>query len=235
MKIKKIDLIFILLILIISFVSLDFLVNESHRELIENISKFPPFQNLWSGLLITFLVCLIGNLLPIPTPYTFVVCYSALPFLNLNLLIPLLVGFTASLGCLIGELGGYMVGRAASTIISDENVEKLSRYQKFLIEHPNFAPFMIFLAALTPINDDFITIPLGLLKYSLRKTVFWCWLGKLGLMLIFAYNTLGICTLLGGENWILSIVTLYAIVIFIYVMFKIDLLALLNRMFKKEN
>ena len=234
MKINKIDLAFILLILSISVISIDFLFNESHREIIENISKFPPFQNIWSGLVITFLVCLIGNLLPIPTPYTFVVCYSALPFLNLNLLIPLLVGFIASLGCLIGELGGYGIGRAASTIISDESIEKLSQYQKFLIEHPNFAPFMIFLAALTPINDDFITIPLGLLKYSFKKTIFWCWLGKLGLMLIFAYNTLGICNLLGGESWLLSIITLYAIIIFIYVMLKVDLLALLNRIFKKE-
>jgi len=234
MKIKKIDLVFILLISIISIISLDFLVNESHREIIENISKFPPFQNIWSGLLITFLVCLIGNLLPIPTPYTFVVCYSVLPFLSLNLLIPLLVGFIASLGCLIGELGGYGVGRAASTIISNENIEKLSRYQNFLIEHPNFAPFMIFLAALTPINDDFITVPLGLLKYSFKKTVFWCWLGKFGLMLIFAYNTLGICNLLGGESWLLSIITLYGIVILIYVMIKVDVLVILNRIFKKE-
>lgn len=234
MKIKKIDLVFIILISIVSLISLDFLINESHRELIENISKFPPFQNIWSGLLITFLVCLIGNLLPIPTPYTFVVCYSALPFLSLNFLIPLLVGFIASLGCLIGELGGYVVGRAASTIISDDNVKKLSRYQRFLLEHPKFAPFMIFLAAFTPINDDFITIPLGLLRYSLKRTVFWCWLGKFGLMLIFAYNTLGICGLLGGESWILSVITLFAITIFIYLMLKVDLITLYEKLFKKK-
>ena len=233
-KIHKIDLVFILLISIISVISLDFLVNESHREIIENISKFPPFQNIWSGLIITFLVCLIGNLLPIPTPYTFVVCYSALPFLNLNFFIPLLVGFIASLGCLIGELGGYLVGRVASTMISEDNTGKLSRYQKFLIAHPKFAPFMIFLAALTPINDDFITVPLGLLRYSLKRTVFWCWLGKFGLMLIFAYNTVGICSLLGGENWILSIITLFIITIFIYLMIKIDFITLYERIFKKK-
>ena len=234
MKFKKIDYIFILLIAIISIVSIDFLINKSHRVLIEDISKFPPFQNLFSGLLITFVVCLIGNLLPFPTPYTFVVCYSALPFLSLNLLIPLLVGFIASLGCLIGEMGGYLTGRAASSMISEKSLEKLSLYQKILINHPKLAPSLVFIAALTPINDDMITVPLGILKYSFKKTVFWCWLGKLGLMLIFAYNTFNICSLLGGENWILSILTIYVITIFVYLMIKIDLIELYKKIFRKK-
>jgi membrane protein YqaA with SNARE-associated domain len=233
MKLKKIDYVFILLIAIISIVSIDFLINKSHRVLIENVSKFPPFQNLYSGLLITFFVCLIGNLLPFPTPYTFVVCYSSLPFLSLNPLIPLLVGFIASLGCLIGEMGGYLTGRAASTMISEKSLVKLSRYQKILINHPKLAPSLVFIAALTPINDDMITVPLGILKYSFKKTVFWCWLGKLGLMLIFAYNLFSICSLLGGENWILSILTIYAITIFVYLMIKIDLIELYNKIFNK--
>jgi len=233
MKFKKIDYIFILLIAIISIVSIDFLINKSHRVLIEDISKFPPFQNLFSGLLITFVVCLIGNLLPFPTPYTFVVCYSALPFLSLNLLIPLLVGFIASLGCLIGEMGGYLTGRAASSMISEKSLEKLSLYQKILINHPKLAPSLVFIAALTPINDDMITVPLGILKYSFKKTVFWCWLGKLGLMLIFAYNLFSICSLVGGENWFLSILTIYAITIFVYLMIKIDLIELYNKIFNK--
>jgi membrane protein YqaA with SNARE-associated domain len=234
MKLKKIDYVFIVLIFIITLVSIDLLINKSHRVIIEDISKFPPFQNLISGLLITFFVTLIGNLLPFPTPYTFVVCYSTLPFLSLNLFVPLLVGFIASLGCLIGEMGGYLTGRAASTMISEKGLAKLSRYQKILIDHPKFAPFMVFIAALTPINDDMITVPLGILKYSFKKTVFWCWLGKLGLMLIFAYNTINICSLLGGGNWILSILTIYAITIFVYLMIKIDLIELYNKIFKKK-
>ncbi|MBY9018462.1 MAG: VTT domain-containing protein [Candidatus Lokiarchaeota archaeon] len=210
------------------------ILNESHREIIENISKYPPFQDLASGLLITFLICLIGNILPFPTPYTFVVCFSAAPFLSLNLGIPLLVAFIASLGCLIGELGGYLVGRGVSQFISEEQKIKLSPYQQILLEHPKLAPFLIFLAALTPINDDFITVPLGLLKYSFKKTIFWCWLGKFGLMLVFGYNLLNLCSFLGGESWILSIVTLYAIILLIYVLLKVDLLKLFNRILKEN-
>ena len=234
MKLKRIDFTFLILILIVTFISIDLILNEAHREIIENISKYPPFQDLASGLLITFLICFIGNILPVPTPYTFVVCFSAAPFLSLNLGIPLLVAFIASLGCLVGELGGYVVGRGVSKFISEEQKIKLSPYQQILLEHPKLAPFLIFLAALTPINDDFITVPLGLLKYSFKKTIFWCWLGKFGLMLVFGYNLLNLCSFLGGGSWILSIVTLYTIILLIYVLLKVDLLKLFKRILKEN-
>lgn len=218
------------MLIILTIVSIDLLLNESHRNFIENI-----FQDLGSGLLIAFLVCMIGNLLPVPTPYTFIVCFSAEPFRQINFFFPLFVGFIASLGCLVGEMGGYLVGRGAAEIISIERKENLNKYQQYLVDHPKIAPFLIFLFGLTPLNDDMITIPLGLIKYDIKKTIFWVWLGKLGLMLIFAYNLLGICTLLGPENWILSIVTLYFTVIIVYIMLKVNFIDLLNRLRKRKD
>ena len=233
MKIKRMDLIFFIILAIITIISIDFILNESHRVFIENIASIPPFSNLVSGLLITFLVCLIGNLLPIPTPYTFVVCFSSLPFLHINLFIPVIVALIASLGSLVGELGGYFIGRGASAFISEEQSQNLKKYQIFLFEHPKTAPFMIFLFGFTPLNDDFITIPLGILKYSLFKTIFWCWLGKLSLMLVFSYNVINICSLLGGENWILSIVSMYLITVILYLMIKIDFIEAYDKFIKR--
>jgi len=233
MKIKRMDAIFFIILAIITIISIDFILNESHRAFIENIGSIPPFQDLASGLLITFLVCLIGNLLPIPTPYTFVVCFSSLPFLQLNLFIPFVVAFIASLGCMIGEIGGYAVGRGASSFISEERSKNLKKYQLFLIEHPRTAPLLIFIFGLTPLNDDFITIPLGIIKYSFLKTIFWVWLGKLGLMLIFSYNLLSICSLLGGESWLVSIISMYLITILLYIMIKIDLFESYNKLVAK--
>lgn len=230
MKFKIVDFIFLVLIIIITIISIDLLLNPSHREAIENISKYKPFQNLGVGLLITFWVCVIGNLLPVPTPYTFVVCFSAQPFLQMNILVPLLVGFIASLGCLVGEMGGYFIGRGASEIISEERKENLNRYQQYLVNQPKIAPFLIFLFGLTPLNDDMITIPLGLIKYDFKKTIFWVWLGKLGLMLIFAYNLVDICSFLGGENWILSIATLYFTVITVYLMLRVNIVEILKKL-----
>jgi membrane protein YqaA with SNARE-associated domain len=229
LKLKKADYIFFILIIIITIISVDLLINISHREAIENISKYASFQNLGTGLLITVWVCLVGNLLPVPTPYIFVVCFSSLPFLQMNIFVPLLVGFIASLGCLIGEMGGYLIGRGAAEIISDDRMENLKNYQQYLVNHPKLAPFLIFLFGLTPLNDDMITIPLGIIKYDAKRTILFVWLGKLGLMLIFAYNVFNICQLIGGENWIFSIATLYFTVITIYLMLKVDIAKILKK------
>ncbi len=233
MKLKKIDVVFIIILILLTIISLDLLVNSSHREAIENISRYPQFQDLSSGLLITFFVCLIGNLLPVPTPYTFVVCFSAQPFRELNVFIPLLVGFIASLGCLVGEMGGYLVGRGASEVISADRTENLKKYQQYLVDHPKIAPFLIYLFGVTPLNDDMITVPLGLIKYDVKKTIFWVWFGKIGLMLIFAYNILNICMFLGGENWIFSIVTLYFTVITVYLMLRVNIIEILQKVKEK--
>lgn len=229
MNLKKVDIIFTVLIVAIAVLSLDLLLNPFHREAIENISNLAPFQDLTTGLLITFWVCLIGNLLPVPTSYTFVVCVSSIPFLQLNFFIPFIVGFIASLGCLVGEMGGYIVGRRASKFISDEKSKKLMVYQQYLVDHPKIAPLLIFLFGFTPLNDDMLTIPLGLIKYNVKKTIFWIWLGKLCLMLIFAYNIVNICSLLGGDNWILSIVTLFLMVIIVYLMLRVDFVKLFKK------
>ncbi|MFW9828203.1 MAG: VTT domain-containing protein [Candidatus Thorarchaeota archaeon] len=231
---KKIDIVFIILCIVLTIFSIDLLLNSSHREVIENISKYPPFQDLSFGLLITFWVCMIGNLLPVPTPYTFVVCFSSQPFMELNVFIPLLIGFIASLGCLVGEMGGYLVGRGASKIISIERKENLKKYQQYLMDHPKIAPLLIFLFGFTPLNDDMITVPLGLIKYDVKKTIFWVWLGKLGLMLIFAYNLIGICRFLGGENWIFSIITLYFTVSTVYLMLRINIADIITKVKKRR-
>ena len=235
MKLKKVDYIFLVLIIIITILSIDLLLNASHRKAIEDISKYESFRNLGTGLLVTFWVCLVGNLLPVPTPYTFVVCFSSQPFLHLNFFVPLLVGFVASLGCLIGELGGYIVGRGASKLISGDRIENLKKYQQYLVNHPKLAPLLIYIFGLTPLNDDMLTIPLGLIKYDVKKTIFWVWLGKLCLMLIFAYNFLNICIFIGGESWIIGIVSLYIIVLLVYLMLRVNFLELVKKLSRKKS
>ncbi|MHA2007655.1 MAG: VTT domain-containing protein [Promethearchaeota archaeon] len=234
LKLKKADYFFLVLMILVTILTFDLTFNASHRKAIEDISNYGTFQNLGTGLLITFWVCLIGNLLPVPTPYIFVVCFSSIPFLQMNYFIPLLVGVIASLGCLVGEMGGYLVGRGASELISLQRSENLKKYQNYLVDHPKIAPLLIFIFGFTPLNDDMITVPLGLIKYGFKRTVLWVWLGKLGLMLIFAYNLLNICIFIGGESWIISIISLYLIIVLVYVMLRVDLLRLIRKLsFKK--
>jgi hypothetical protein len=54
------------------------------------------------------------------------------------------------------------------------------------------------------------------------------------LMLIFAFDLFGICSFLGGENWIISIVSLYLLVILIYIMIRVNIVDVLKKLANKE-
>ncbi len=236
MRIKKVDIFFIIALVILTLISIDLLLNISHQEALTNIWDNKSYQEaailvtveaLIVRLSIVFIVCFIGNLLPFPSPYPLAVCLG-FAYLAFNPLLPFLFVFVGAFGCLIGEMVGYIIGRGTAEIISEERANNLSKYEAYIVEHPHLVPFLIFIAALTPINDDTITIPAGLLKVGFRKTVFWCFLGKLCLMLVFAYNLLNICNLI-VENWILSIATLYFIIIIVYILIRIDIFKKINK------
>ena len=223
MKLKRVDIVFLIIIIILTIISIDFLLIEEHRAAITNIWGQELFDTLATGLFITFIICVIGNLLPVPTPYSWVVC-GGFSLVVTNAFIPLLFAFIGALGALIGEMGGYIVGRGAAELISDERTENLKNYQQYLIDHPKTAPFLIYLFGLTPLNDDMLTIPLGLIKYSASKTIIWIWLGKFSMFIFMAYNAFGLfdlCGLVGGENWAFTLGTLYFIVIMLYLMVRI--------------
>ncbi|MFX1274507.1 MAG: VTT domain-containing protein [Promethearchaeota archaeon] len=237
MKLKKVDVVFVILLIILTLFTFDLLFFEDHRAIITNIWDIESFEQIGFEfitlkLLIVFLVCLVGNVSPIPSPYTWSVCLGFAYFV-INPLIPLLFGIVAALGSLLGELVGYYIGRGTAEIISDERKENLKGLQVFLLNHPKIAPFLIFLFGATPLTDDLLTIPLGILKYDVKKTIIFCWLGKFCLMLLFAYNVFWICDIFGGENWILSIISLYLIIILIYLMLRVNIVELIKKIVDK--
>ncbi|MFX1237913.1 MAG: hypothetical protein ACFE8P_09365, partial [Promethearchaeota archaeon] len=126
------------------------------------------------------------------------------------------------------------IGRGAAEIISEDRLKNLNKFQEFLVAHPSLAPILIFIFGVTPLSDDILTIPLGILKYDIKKFILFCWLGKLILMLVFAYDMFGFCSLIGGESWLLSIASLYLIVILLYAMLRVNLVEILGKVLKKK-
>ena len=237
LKLKKVDTVFIILLIILTIFTIDLILFENHRSIIINIWDIKSLENVDLELisikvLIVFITCLIGNISPIPSPYTWSVCL-AFAYFSFNPFIPLFFGFIASLGCLAGELVGYFIGKGAGKIMSEKRKDNLRNLQDYLIAHPKIAPILIFFFGATPLNDDVLTIPLGILNYDLKKTILFCWLGKFSLMLLFAYNVFGVCGFLGGENWILSMISLYLILIMVYLMIRINLVEFFKMITRK--
>jgi len=96
---------------------------------------------------------------------------------------PFWVAIAAGTGATIGELSGYLAG------FSGQGVVQRSKWQpKVEGWMRKYGPLTVFLLALVP-NPvfDIAGLTAGILKMPVLKYLFWCLLGKIGKMLIFAY------------------------------------------------
>lgn len=194
---------------------------------------------LGAALLTIFIVCLIGNLLPFPTPYTFIIIPAAISFPAFFWLIALV----ASVGALIGEIQGYLLGRGSHEILKrrKSSIEKVEDWKKLIEQRPRLVMFLIFLFGLTPLNDDNIMVPIGLAGFDFKRTVLSCYLGKLGLMLVMAIGgAFGIAFLQslagssGEANWIEGLIVIAITIVIIWGMFKIDIKRFLKEKYGVE-
>jgi len=170
-----------------------------------------------------FAISLIGAMsIIVPIPYTFIILTLGIQGMN-----PLLLTVAGGLGSGVGEFSGYILGYYGRSVISEKQQRKMD-YMIRIFDH--YGPITIFLFALTPLPDDLLFIPLGILRYKFIKAFIPCILGKTLMCAILAYggqlfgNILGIVF---GEstpemNLLISIITAIALVFILVAMLKID-------------
>ncbi|MEM3672923.1 MAG: VTT domain-containing protein [Candidatus Bathyarchaeia archaeon] len=175
------------------------------------------------GYLGIFLISLLGSLsIFFPIPYT-VVIFSLGKTLD-----PVLIAVAAGLGSAVGEFSGYLLGWSGRKVIS----ERYRRKMGFLVKvFEKYGPIAIFLFALTPLPDDLLFIPLGVMKYKIVKAFIPSLMGKFVMSLIVAYSgryTIQIIEdIFGVESSFVSalmgtVVAVILLVIIFIVMFKVD-------------
>jgi membrane protein YqaA with SNARE-associated domain len=172
-----------------------------------------------------FLISLLGaTSVFIPIPYTVVIfALGATQTFD-----PLWIAVAAGIGSTIGEFSGYLLGFGGRKIIGDKYKKKMDFLAKLF---KKFGPILIFVFALTPLPDDLLFIPLGIMRYSLLKAFIPALLGKFFSNLIIAYSgslSLQIISdLFGVEGEGMSaligiIIALVLMVIVFLIMFKVD-------------
>jgi len=177
-----------------------------------------------------FLISLIGALAIIfPIPYTVIIfTLGGLKIGEAWVFEPLLIAVAAGIGSAIGEFSGYLLGVGGRKVISDKYKKKMD----FLVRVFNkYGTITIFLFALTPLPDDLLFIPMGVMRYSIIKAFIPALLGKFFMNLIVAYSgrfSIGIIRDIFGveSDWasaligfILAIVLLITVFV---IMFKVD-------------
>ena len=170
------------------------------------------------GYLGVFLISLIGSLSVVfPIPYTIVI-YALGSSLD-----PLFVAVVSGFGSAIGELSGYVLGYYGRAVVGKEMRRKMDFMVK-LFDH--YGPIAVFIFALTPLPDDLLFIPLGIMRYNLVKALVPCFFGKLLMSYILAYSGQMsfefVKIILGEGGWLSAVITVALLVIIIFIMFKID-------------
>ncbi|MHA1500539.1 MAG: YqaA family protein [Candidatus Heimdallarchaeota archaeon] len=137
-----------------------------------------------------------NSLMFIPSLYAVVILFVSV--LDVNILI---LGTAAGVGAALGQIVSWFVGRATGVIVSDKLEKQFRKAQKWV--ERGIAPVMILVFAATPLPDEVLLLTIGMIGYSLWKTLLFCFIGKiiLTLSLSFIGNILS-TTAFGG--WFLK-------------------------------
>ena len=182
---------------------------------------------------VTFLVAFGLNLIPFLGPSNLLIASTAaLSFVNPDPTTLIALGLFIALAAALAKGVYYVVTFFVSNHLSEKNQQRLD---KEALKVRPYAFFLLFLAAATPIPDEPVVIPLGLMKYSPVKFFSAYFIGKLTITVAGAF--LGGWTeahfsgLLSTEAMVALSIVLTVIVTVI--MFKVDLGKLTEKIMNK--
>ncbi|PVX24318.1 MAG: hypothetical protein CW691_07880 [Candidatus Bathyarchaeum sp.] len=183
------------------------------------------------GYLGVFIISFIGSVSVIfPIPYTIVIFFLG------STLDPLFVAVSGGLGAAFGEFSGYALGYYGRAVVSEERRKKMDYMVKVF---DRYGPAAIFLFALTPLPDDLLFIPLGVMRYPFWKAFIPALFGKMLMTFVLAYSGQQsielILNLFGGSGLLGAAITSILLVVIIVAMIKIDWEKLFERRMKAKD
>ncbi len=183
------------------------------------------------GYLGAFAVSLIGSLIPfISGPYM-------IPVVTLNpMLDPTILGLVSALGASIGKLSSYFIGIWMGKYVLESRLKKKFEVTKKLFGKYGF-PAIILVSA-TPLPDDFVYIPLGMMRYSIWKTFVGILIGKTCLILLVTWGFSGIMESIGvteSTSIVIAIVSALVFVLLIIAYIKLNVEDWVEKKFLNKN
>lgn len=239
-EIKKIDWFLIIFLIILIILTPIILLNPEFSEAfnITNLLGSDAYEtfNYWTAIGFLVVVSILGALIPIPIPYIIPAALFASAWYNSDTITNPILKITgmivfAALGNAIGDFLDYVIGKGAGHVMSKEDPDKTDKWSNLIMKKPKAIPVIIVCFGLTPLPDSLLLVPLGLVKYPMKKTLLWMYVGKLGMFLIVAIaGILSIEPILnllgegGGDSGsIVGVLLLFLIWIIIAVMAKVDI------------
>ncbi len=180
----------------------------------------------WLAVGLTMVACFLGALVPIPIPYMISVVTFSYAWANTTppkIIWIIALIFLAAMGNAIGDSLDYLIGRGTEVVIERDNPELTSKWAKSIQKYPKIIPWILIAFAATPLPDSMLLVPLGLVKYPIKRGLTFFYIGKVIMMSISSIAGIFgidlIMNLVTGEgSWQSGIVMLYIIWIIIFLM-----------------
>lgn len=177
-------------------------------------------------LLFSFLL----NLIPFTGPSNMLIALTlALAFPNEFIA----VGFLVALGSALAKSIHYIVSFFIGKSLKDKHRKQLDKNAAIT---KRWAMPLLFIVASTPLPDEPIVYPLGIMKYNPVKFFSAYFVGKLAISLLGAY--FGFIGYTAFSDWIspeiLIIISIALTIVITIVVFKVDLLKVAEKVFKRK-
>jgi len=135
----------------------------------------------------------------------------------------LMIAAVAAMGAAIGELSGYLIGLGGRKTIIKKNKRKIDFLERVF---KKFGAVAIFAFAFTPLPDDLVFIPLGIMRYNVIKALIPAYIGKSCMYLVVASAGRllipGSAEFFGADDWLDVLVIMSLGIIVFILMFKVD-------------
>lgn len=190
---KKIDWFLLIFLLILIILTPIILLNPNFAEYF-NVSNWFGSENYenfnyWAAIGFLMVVSVLGALVPIPIPYIIPAALFASAYYRSEIITnPVLkiigIVFLAALGNSIGDFLDYIIGNGAGHAMSKDQPDLTDKWSQRILKKPKAIPWIIVIFGLTPLPDSLLLVPLGLVKYPVKKTLLWMYVGKVGMFAI---------------------------------------------------
>lgn len=206
-------------------------------------TQYGRLTHVWTEVAIrwgyagAFIAALIGSTsATVFFPYTIIVFFLATQGLS-----PFWLGILMGTGAGVGQMAGYVLGTFGTRWLRTKKPETYDALEKILAYRPRVIMLLLIIFGSTPLPDDMLMIPLGMLRYPWWKAWLPTTIGKIIAGWIVTYSSyavsrsLDLGTAAGATGIVGQLGTIAALAAIGYVMLQLDWQRIMHRLLDHES
>lgn len=206
-------------------------------------TQYGRLTEVWTEIAIrwgyygAFFAALIGSTsVTVFFPYTIIVFFLATQGLS-----PFWLGLLMGLGAGCGQMAGYIIGTFGTGWFQKKKPETYDALERILAYRPRVILLLLVVFGSTPLPDDMLMIPLGMLRYPWWKAWLPSTIGKIFAGWIVTYSSyivshsLDLGSAAGATGIVSQLTTVAALGAIAYVMLKLDWQKIMHRLLDHQS